>query len=342
MAAARKLFNVLFTSAGRRVAIIQAFRKAMSDLGLSGKVLAADTTLTAPAVQLADVGLELPPCGRVEYVPKLLEFVRRHHVGLLVPLGDGDLRSLARHRDQFGSAGCTVMVASQQTIMLCRDKAKLAPLCKRAGLSMVRGMSLKEFQAQPFYPCSVMSVRGPTVGATALIRDGKELIRHMGVFGSHLTIQECAVGQEFAIDMYRCRDGTVRCAVPRQRLVVRGGELEKALTVSDSGLIDAAVKLGSHLGDLWGVFCVRCRREKPGSPPRFIEISPRFAGGADLSVAAGADLPRYLLEEVLRMPISAKLGRFTENLLMLRHDAAVFVKADDPKSLPGYDEAQYD
>ena len=96
------------------------------------------------------------------------------------------------------------------------------------------------------------------------------------------------------------------------------------------------MRLARLLGSVWGVFCVQCRRQE-GGKPRFFEINPRFGGGAPLSIAAGADLPLYLLQEVLGLPSTAKVGEFTDNLLMLRYDEALFVQVTDRQGLPGYD-----
>ena len=83
----------------------------------------------------------------------------------------------------------------------------------------------------------------------------------------------------------------------------------------------------------------QCRRPANGKVYIF-EINLRFGGGVPLSIAAGANLPRYVLEETLGLPVSAKLGQFKPNLLMLRYDQAVFVDATDPSKLPGFDTPQ--
>ena len=86
------------------------------------------------------------------------------------------------------------------------------------------------------------------------------------------------------------------------------------------------------------MFCCQCRRGAEGSEPRFFEINPRFGGGAPLSIAAGANLPLYLIQDVLGLPADDRpVDDFLDNMLMLRYDEAYFVRVDDPKSLPGYD-----
>lgn len=313
---------------------MEAFRRALGSLGMEGRIVATDITPTSPAFQKADIRELVPPAGRIEYIPWLLDIVRKHHVGLVVPMTDLDLRSLARQRGRFAHVGCTVMVGSEPSVSLCRDKARCNELFARAGLGTISTHSLESFWRQPFYPCFVKPIRGSAGVGTAAIRNEMELRAHMHIFGDLLLVQEFVPGREFTVDVYRSRDGVVRCAVPRQRLAVRSGEVEKGITVRDESLIADAVKLSSLLGDIWGVLCFQCRRPDD-QPARFFEINARFGGGSPLAIAAGADLPRYLIEEVVGLPITARLGEFTEDLLMLRYDEAVFMKAEDPNALPG-------
>ncbi|RPI59706.1 MAG: ATP-grasp domain-containing protein, partial [Planctomycetaceae bacterium] len=319
---ANRELNILFTCAGRRVSLLDAFRRAMATLGVTGKIIATDVTSASAAFVRADLGLVVPSVGMLHYITTLLEIVEQHKIGLLVPLTDNDLRVLSRHRDKFAAIGCTVMAGSEESVMLCRDKVKTNNLLAKAGLSSIATWELKEFYKKPFYPCFMKPVRGSAGVGTGVIHNERELRGHVATFGDMLIVQEYVPGQEYTIDVYRSRDGVVRCVVPRQRLSVRSGEVEKGITIKDTELINAAVKLSGMLGDLWGVFCCQCRRIA-GKPPRFFEVNPRFGGGSLLSIAAGANLPLYLLQEVLGLPITAKLGEFTDHLMMLRYDDAV-------------------
>lgn len=317
---------------------MEAFRRALSELGLSGRLLAADLAPISAACRLADVAIGVPRADSEEYIPALLRIVADHQVGLLVPATDLDLLDLARHRQRFAELGCTVMIASEETIRVCRDKSATAELIRRAGLPEIHTATLAEFHDRPFYPCFVKPVSGSGAIGAARIEDPGELDLHVAKFGPELIVQECAPGQELTIDVYRDRAGVVRSVVPRQRLAVRSGEVEKGVTVDDAGLIDATLRLAGVLGDLWGVFCCQCRRDGDDAPPQFFEINPRFGGGAPLSIAAGANLPLYLLQEVLGRDVTAEVGQFTANLVMLRYDQAAYVQMspDEVAALPGY------
>lgn len=328
--------NILFTCAGRRVALMEAFRRAMGEVGVGGKIIATDVTSASASFSMADLGIVVPSVGTLHYIRAIHEIVDQHKIGLIVPLTDLDLRILARHRDRFTEKNCAVMVGSEESVMLCRDKAKTNAVLKHAGLSSIRTCSLEDFRRSPFYPCFIKPIRGSASVGTGVIHNEQELRAHTATFGDLMLVQEYVGGQEFTIDVYRTRKGEVKCVVPRQRLAVRGGEVEKGITVKDDELTRAAVTLSQNLGDLWGVFCCQCRRQAGGGPPRFFEVNPRFGGGCLLSVAAGANLPLYVLQEVLGMPVTAELGKFTEHLMMLRYDEAFFVPVEDRTKLPGY------
>ncbi len=333
----KRTLNVLFTCAGRRVAVMDAFRDAMKRLGVQGRILAGDLSSASAAYHKADKGVLLPEVGSDGYADVLVETVEAEGIGLLVPMTDLDLHAVACARDRLGDAGCTAMIGSRDVVDACQDKIRTNELVKAAGLDPIRTLTLDAFLSDPFYPCFVKPIRGSGGVGTGAIADADALDAHVGTFGRGLIVQEAIPGREYTIDVYRDRGGEVRCVVPRQRLAVRSGEVEKGVTVRDAELIEAATRLSGELGDMWGVFCCQCRRV-PGGPPRFFEINPRFGGGAPLSVAAGADLPLYLLEEVLGRPVSARPGEFTDGLLMLRYDDAVFVDASgDPDALPGFD-----
>ena len=322
------------------MALLEAFRNAMDELSVTGKLIATDITTTSPAFHTADLGLLVPTVGRIEYIPAVVKIVSEHDIDLVVPLTDLDLRSLARQQHRFKEIGCTVMVGPEPVIRLCRDKNRTGQLLKKAQLVPIKTWSLKEFRGQPFYPCFVKPIRGSGGVGSGLVRSARELRAHISNFGEPLIVQEYVPGREYTIDVYRSRDGQVRSVVPRQRLVVRSGEVEKGITVKDDELIEAAVKLANVLGGMWGVFCCQCRRGED-DVPRFFEINPRFGGGVPLSIAAGANLPLYLLQEVLGLPITAELGKFTANMLMMRFDKALFTEVDDISALPGFKQPRF-
>lgn len=328
--------NILFTCVGRRVALLEQFRRAADALDMKVSIEATDIDAYAPAMQVADHGRVVPRCDAPDYLPTVLDIVARRKIGLLVPLTDLDLQLLADAQEQFAPLGCQVMIGSAESVAICRDKHRFSAAVEAAGLPTGRSEDLQTFRQDPFYPCFAKPLAGSASVGAALIRDGDALERHVARFGEDLVIQDVYGGQEYTIDMYRTRSGAFKAIVPRQRLVVRGGEVEQGLTVRDKALIDAARRLVSSLDGLWGAMCCQCRREVDG-PAYFFELNPRFGGGAPLSIQAGADLPRYLLQDVLGRDVDGEVGRFTDGLLMMRYPAATITRVEDPGNLAGFD-----
>ncbi len=92
--------------------------------------------------------------------------------------------------------------------------------------------------------------------------------------------------------------------------------------------MEASRRLVETLGtSLRGVVTLQCivtaQREI-----RFIEINPRFGGGAPLSIAAGADFPLWLLQELRGQAPQITFDGFRHGLCMLRYDWSVFVPLD--------------
>lgn len=83
--------NVCLSSAGRRVALLECFRKAMRGLGLDGSVFAVDCSHSAPTFHLADAAWQVPPCTSPEFVPAMIELCARQRIGLVVPTIDTEL-----------------------------------------------------------------------------------------------------------------------------------------------------------------------------------------------------------------------------------------------------------
>ena len=318
---------------------MKEFRRALAEMDVEGKLIAVDLTSASAAYHWADVGIVVPPAGTIEYIPAVRDICKAHEVELVIPVTDLDLRSLSRQRAKFAEIGCEVMIGTPEAIVTCRDKTNTNEFLRRAGLSAISTHSLQQFRSKPFFPCFVKPVRGSASVGTAVLHSEAELNAHLATFGDLMLIQNYVPGAEYTLDIYRTRQGEVKCVVPRQRLTIRSGEVEKGLTVMDRELIGAGVRLGEALEGVWGVINAQCLRP-PGGEAHFFEINPRFGGGAPLAVAAGADLPRYVLEETLGLEVSGKVGEFTPNLLMMRYDEAFYVQVDDPTSLPGFDAPQ--
>ena len=74
-----------------------------------------------------------------------------------------------------------------------------------------------------------------------------------------------------------------------------------------------------------GAINIQCRIVD-GTPVVF-EINPRFSGGVPLTIAAGADFPRMLVDLARGTAVRPTIGRFKEGLWMTSYEASMFLPA---------------
>lgn len=130
--------RILFTGAGRRIELLQAFRQASLPLGVSLKIIGADMVSTAPALPFCDYGRMVCSMRDEAYIPTLLDICRGDQIDLLIPTIDTDLRLLADHKAEFEAVGTRVMVSEPEMIAKCRDKNITADFFEECGLHAPR------------------------------------------------------------------------------------------------------------------------------------------------------------------------------------------------------------
>jgi carbamoyl-phosphate synthase large subunit len=271
-------------------------------------------------------------------MPAVLAAVADHSAKLLVPTTDTDLLVLSTHREEVSAAGCTPLIAEPGVIAICRDKILTYRHLRQHGLDTPLTFTPAELAALPSrtYPLFIKPRTGSASQWVHRIDDELELEYHLRHVRDPL-IQEFVAGQEYTLDVYVGLTGEPRCVVPRLRWQVRTGEVSKGVVVKDPEIMAAGRAVVETLGRTpRGIVTLQCivtaeRRI------RFIEINPRFGGGAPLSIAAGADFPLWLLQEHIGKEPAIRFDGFRNGVCMLRYDWSVFLPLGDdlqPKLVP--------
>ncbi|MHC4483538.1 MAG: ATP-grasp domain-containing protein, partial [Planctomycetota bacterium] len=130
---------------------------------------------------------------------------------------------------------------------------------------------------------------------------------------------------EHTCDVYVDFSMKVRCVVPRKRIEVRAGEVSKGQVVKHPVIISEAARLVEKLGAGPGVITLQLFLTDDNKV-KFIEINPRFGGGVPLSIKAGANFPKWILQELLTSKTNISFDAFKDNLIMLRYDGEVWLE----------------
>jgi carbamoyl-phosphate synthase large subunit len=323
-AAAADRPNVLIASAARKVLLVRAFRTALDrcaeTTGVAGHVIAADISPLAAALYEAEVGRLIPRSDDPGFVDALLRICENDRVGLLVPTRDEELPVLARARGQFAEAGTVVLVASPQAVDTCRDKARFVAAVTDAGLE---APAVYPDAAAARFPAFVKPRWGKGGQGATRVADAAELAAAVAAIDGEVLIQAFVDAPEFTIDVFLDLDGRPISCVPRERMMIVGGESIVGRTVRDPTLSDAAVRLCVAIG-LVGHATVQAFRTPTGVS--FIEINPRYGGAANLGFEAGAPTPEYAIRLARGERLEPHLDAYEVGLMLFRHSADLFVR----------------
>ena len=275
--------NILITSASRKVGLVREFQRAVSREG-GGRVIATDADPYAAALYLADGHFMVPRGLEGDFFAAIERICRLESIRLIVPTRDEELLPFAQRRKALCSAGIEVMVADAATVETCQDKSRFVQFCAshnfRSPVTYGRGET-------PRFPVFTKGRYGKG-GAGARRIEGPAQLDACLRETPDVLIQEHVDAPEFTIDLFCDFAGNVLTAVARERLKVFGGESFVGKTKKNARIIEECVRLAVELR-LIGHNTIQCFFRD--DQVLFIEVNPRFGGGAALGFAAGVSTP---------------------------------------------------
>lgn len=326
--------NVLVTAASRRVSLVQAFRSALQLLGVPGAVIVTDVNPLSPAVHVADRAYRVPMSSDPGYLDEIEAICAAERIRLVVPTIDDELPTFGAAHERFAAAGVMVACSTEAVNALCNDKYATCVRLRSAGVAAAQSYLPSEIPAGVELPLFIKPRTGRgAVGAFA-VRTPRELEFFLDYVPDPI-VQEYLPGPEFTIDVMCDTAGRPIAIVPRERVVIRAGVIDRGRTVADPALIELARSTCAAIGFV-GPINIQCRMQ--GRRPVIFEINPRFSGGIPLTIQAGADFPQMLIRLALGRPMPDDVGAFREGLWMTSFESSFFLDAHDVVR-PGFDAA---
>jgi len=327
----RRKLSVLFTCIGRRVSLLRSFRKAANELKLEASFLGTDVTELSPALRLCERRFLVKPISHPDYIKEMLGIVKKQEVDLVIPTIDTDLGVLAENKRKFSDLGCRVLVSEPKVIDICQDKRKTYHFLVRHGFDTPETISIRTALSKKrlTWPCFLKPRDGYASRGNAVANNHKELLFFSKKVPNAIC-QEFINGIEHTCDIYVDFSMKVRRVVPRQRVEVRAGEVSKSKIVKDPSIQGESARLVEELGAGPGVITLQLFVTQSGGI-KFIEINPRFGGGVPLSIKAGANFPKWILQELVGREADIKYGVYKDGLVMLRYDDEVWLESSEIK-----------
>lgn len=318
--------NILFTSAGRRGYLVRYFKEALREAGLKGLVHAGNSQ-ESPAFAAADKTVVTPLIYDPGYIDFLLDYCRRWEIRLLIPLIDIDLPVLAARKAEFLKAGTRVVAAEPWAARACNDKWMTWQLLQKEGLKAPKtwldasqaleavksGEAAWPLMVKPRWGMGSLSVyeaenEQELFMLTEKIRReiGRSYLKYEAAadMASCVLIQQKLKGREFGLDIMNDLEGHHMAVSVKEKLAMRSGETDRAVTVDCPALKEIGARLGRSL-------------KQPGNLDAdvflaegeyyVLELNARFGGGYPFSHAAGVNLPLAIVRWAAGLPVSKEL-----------------------------------
>lgn len=316
------MVNILILSAGRRVELIKCFKKAKEKLNIGGKIVAVDISDMAPAIYFADSLYIIPRISDPGYIDTVIEVCRKENICLIVPTIDTELLKLAEYREEIESkTNAKVLLSSNEVVRICRNKNNTQKFFEKYGFGVPHQLTETEINNGDYsFPLFIKPEDGSSSINTFKITNEIEL-KFFKDYIDKPIIQEFICGKEFSVDVFCDFEGNPITIVPRERIAMRSGEIAKGRIIKDRDVIYDVRRMIDILKPI-GHITIQCMKTENGI--EYIEINPRFGGGAPMSIEAGADS----CENLYRLICGEKLDYnedYNDNYTFLRFDDSIML-----------------
>lgn len=315
--------NILFTCAGRRTYLLKYFKENLCE---DDKIVATDMQLSAPALQVADIKLQVPAVYDPNYVDFCLKICEDQSIDAVISLNDLELPILAENKARFAEIGVKVIVSDPAVIDIAFDKYKTAQWIESIGLNSPKTYVTLE-SCKKALSCGEISFplfMKPRWGSGSIglesIADMDELdiyyhllmkkvkktiLATASVGNEYIMIQEKLTGDEFGLDVMNDLEGNNVGVSVKQKLSMRAGETDKAVTVDIPEVKEMGRIIGEQLKHI-GNLDVDIMQRADGSYC-VLELNPRFGGGFPFSYEAGVNLPKAIIQWLKGKPIDTSM-----------------------------------
>lgn len=305
--------NILFTCAGRRNYLINYFKEALNG---EGNILASDVQYNAPALIDADIPLLVPGIYDSNYISALKKIIKEYGVNAIISLNDLELPILTKHKPELEETGAKVLVSGLETIETTFDKWETFKFITGIGLktpktyltleAALEALGKNELQfplvLKPRWGSASIGIEFPESVeelrlsyALQKIKLQKSILLNASQedFERSIVIQEKIKGTEFGMDVLNDFKGNYYGTFLREKLSMRGGETDKAITVVDKRMENIGERIGSKLKHFGTMDCdlFLC-----ADGLYVLELNPRFGGGYPFSHEGGINTAAIYLE----------------------------------------------
>lgn len=314
--------NILITSAGRRVGLVQAFKKELKAHYPESLLFTTDLNPEfSPACHFSDKSIKVGFFTDPDYIPVLIKHSIQNDIRLIIPTLDTELELLSRNRNLFAESKIEIIISEEHFIKTCTDKNLTADFFNKQGILTPKIYHRSQLE----YPVFIKPKNGSNSRGIYLAKKISEIqpIHLKSPDMMFMEFMDPKIYDEYTVDAYYNKDNNLACAVPRIRLKVVGGESNQGITKKNYLLEMIKTKLSNIPG---AVGCITLQffvNKNNKNEVYGLEINPRFGGGYPFAYNAGANFPKMIVEEYINL-LKVKYDEcWKDNFVNLRYEKEV-------------------
>lgn len=311
----------LLTSVGRRVELVRHFSnaKAFRDGWLD--IVGTEIDPTSPAAIALGDRVRIVPRFTDPAFPSAIERIcREEGVTAVLPLIDPDVDVLSEAAADASWGGAPFASLPRNVAHLASDKWSTFVWLREHGVDTAETWLPDDVPEDANFPLFVKPRRGSGAIDTYKVRNEEEL-RFFAAYVADAIVQSFLGGPEVTVDVIVGARGEVLASVQRQRLLVRGGEVARGVTIHDPAITDVVTRLVQQLKPS-GPVTVQGMYD--GDAFKVTECNARMGGGLPLAVAAGVPVADLLARSWAGEYVEP-MREYAIGVVMARFDDSFFV-----------------
>lgn len=244
------------------------------------------------------------------YAEELLNILKNRHYDVLIPVGLTSCLAVTKHKNKFESL-TNVVVPEWDAMQIASNKDRTMSFANDLGIPIPETTVLyseSDLNAIKKYPIVIKS-SDDSMGFVEYCNDKKELyekyMRLNSISKTNIISQEYIIG--FGCGFYGVyKNGELIAHFLHKRIKefpITGGPS----AVAESYFDEKLYKYGKILCDAlnWnGPIMVEFKYDVKNDDYKLIEINPKLWGSLDLTIEAGVNIPKILVDLALRKPVN--------------------------------------
>ncbi len=303
--------NILFTSVGKRYYIIDYFKK---NLDSKIKIISVNSSNHTSAKNYSNYFYLSPKIKSNSYMKFISSIIKKHKIGLVVPLIDIDCKKLSKNIKIINKLNAILISPPFKIVDIILDKYKLCEFLKKNNLNTPRTYVSKKNFLYNYYKGEIKFpvILKPRYGTSSILTLKANDINELNLYYKYLlqkinyeyfnkknhkekiVIQEFINGTEYGLDLLNSIKKKYHSHLLKQKIEMKNGETD-ICKVSSKKIIKICKKISELI---LHNFIVDIDMISKNKKFYIIDINPRIGGGYPFTHVAGFDMIKYLLKQV--------------------------------------------